>query len=78
MSVSVLMDACLFCPKMFPNDEDTVISAGSLFYFAILTSTKSVQPNLNLPWITSSMLFLASNDHDYQECVAKKVKRTIV
>lgn len=59
MSVSVLMDTCLFCPKMFPNDGDTIISAGSLFCFAILTFTKSAQqPNLKLTWITSSMLVL--------------------
>lgn len=53
------MDACLFCPKMFPNDGDSVTSAGSLLYFAILTFTKSpLQPDLKLAWITSSLLFL--------------------
>lgn len=40
-SVSVLMDACLFCPQMFPNNGDSIVSAGNLLYFIILTFTKS-------------------------------------
>lgn len=76
--MSVLMDTCPFCPEMFPNDGDSIASAGSLLYFAILTFTKSsLQPNLKLPRITSSLLISAFNDHEHEERIVKKMKRTI-
>lgn len=56
-SVAVLMDACLFCPQMVPNDGDFIVSAGNLLHFIILTFTKpSLQTNRKLPWTTSSLL----------------------
>lgn len=74
--MSILMDACLFCPKMFPNDGDSIASAGSLLYFAILTKS-SLQPNLKLPMDRFKSVISASNDHEHEERIIKKMKRTI-
>lgn len=69
------MDSCLFCPQMFPNDGDSIVSAGSLLYFIILTFTMT-----SLLTITSmdNFKFIIStyNDHEHDEHIVK-MKATI-